>query len=284
MPPRAIPLTLLAMAAFAANSLLCRAALTHTATDPATFTALRLLSGAAATWAIARRGKGTGGSWPSAVALFVYAAGFSFAYVALQAGLGAFLLFASVQATMILAGLLRGERLGPAQWAGLALALGGLFGLLAPGRTAPPLAPALLMLAAGVAWGVYSLRGREAGDPGRATAGNFLRAVPLALALSLFLLPWSRVDAAGAGYAVVSGALGSGLGYAVWYAAMRGLRTTTASAVQLSVPVLAALAGVAVLGEPVTARLLGGSSAILGGLAVILLKPLIRLPAPRGSA
>ncbi|WP_306600290.1 DMT family transporter [Geothrix sp. 21YS21S-2] len=272
MPPRALPLTLLAMAAFAANSLLCRAALTHTATDPATFTALRLLSGAAATWAIARRGKGKGGSWPSAIALFVYAAGFSFAYVALQAGLGAFLLFTAVQATMVLAGLLRGERLGPPQWAGLALALGGLFGLLAPGRTAPPLPAALLMLAAGVAWGVYSLRGREAGDPGRATAGNFLRAVPLALALSLILLPWSRVDAAGAGYAVASGALGSGLGYAVWYAAMRGLRTTTASAVQLSVPVLAALAGVAILGEPVTARLLGGSAAILGGLALILLK------------
>lgn len=284
MSPRAIPLTLLAMAAFAANSLLCRAALTHTAIDPATFTALRLLSGAAATWAIARRGEGSGGSWPSALALLVYAAGFSFAYVALQAGLGAFLLFASVQATMILAGLLRGERLGPAQWAGLALALGGLAALLAPGSTAPPLLPALLMLAAGAAWGVYSLRGREAGDPGRATAGNFLRAAPLALGLSICLLPWARIDAAGAGYAVVSGALGSGLGYAVWYAAMRGLRTTTASAVQLSVPVLAALAGVVVLGEPVTARLLGGSAAILGGLAVILLKPFVKLPAPRGSA
>ena len=281
--PRVALLTALAMAAFAANSLLCRAALRHTAMDPASFTTLRLLAGAGATWALVRSLGGAGGgqaragSWASALALFVYAATFSFAYLTLPAGMGALLLFGAVQATMILYGRWRGERLRPAQGAGLALALLGLLWLLAPGRTAPPLGGALLMLTAGVAWGVYSLRARGAGDPGRATAGNFLRAVPLALGLSLALLPWARLDRAGVVYALLAGGLASGLGYALWYAALGGLKAASAAAVQLSVPVLAALAGVALLGEPVTARLLVASAAVLGGIALVLLQPGERL-------
>ena len=272
--PLAYLATGLAMVAFAGNSLLCRAALRHTAIDPATFTSLRLVSGAASTWLLVRaRGGAVGGSWISALFLFAYAAGFSFAYRSLPAALGAFLLFASVQATMVLAGLRRGERLAGRQWGGLVLALAGLAGLLVPGLTAPPLAASGLMLAAGAAWGCYSLRSRGAGDALGATAGNFLRAAPLALGLSLLGRPWARVDPAGAGLAALSGALASGLGYALWYAAMGRLRATAAATVQLSVPVLTALAGVVLLGEPVTPRLVGASLAILVGLALVLRGP-----------
>ena len=277
-PTRTLALTALAMTAFAGNSLLCRIALKHTSLDAASFTAIRLLSGALVLWLVARRWRGAqsgAGSWPSALALFAYAAGFSFAYVSLPAATGALLLFGAVQATMIGYGLWKGERFRPLQLAGLALAFGGIVGLLLPGLSAPPLAGALLMLGAGVAWGVYSLRGKGAGDPTRVTAGNFLRAVPLALALSLSMLilqGGASLDAAGVGYAVASGALTSGLGYALWYAVLPALKATTAATVQLSVPVLAALGGIAFLGEPVTLRLAMASAAILGGIALVVLQ------------
>ncbi|MCX7257920.1 MAG: DMT family transporter [Polaromonas sp.] len=276
-PARTLLLTALAMTAFAGNSLLCRIALKHTSLDAASFTAIRLLSGALVLWLVARRWRGAqsgAGSWPSALALFAYAAGFSFAYVSLPAATGALLLFGAVQATMIGYGLYKGERFRPPQLVGLALAFGGIVGLLLPGLSAPPLAGALLMLGAGVAWGVYSLRGKGAGDPTRVTAGNFLRAVPLALALSLcmLMLKGASLDAAGVGYAVASGALTSGLGYALWYAVLPALKATTAATVQLSVPVIAALGGIAFLGEPVTLRLALASVAILGGIALVVLQ------------
>jgi drug/metabolite transporter (DMT)-like permease len=277
-PARTLALTALAMTAFAGNSLLCRIALKHTSLDAASFTSIRLLSGALVLWLVARRWRSAqsgAGSWPSALALFAYAAGFSFAYVSLPAATGALLLFGAVQATMIGYGLWKGERFRPLQLAGLALAFGGIVGLLLPGLSAPPLAGALLMLGAGVAWGVYSLRGKGAGDPTRVTAGNFLRAVPLALALSLSMLilkGGASLDAAGVGYAVASGALTSGLGYALWYAVLPALKATTAATVQLSVPVLAALGGIAFLGEPVTLRLAMASAAILGGIALVVLQ------------
>jgi len=269
-------LTSLAMIAFAGNSLLCRAALKHTVIDPATFTSVRLLSGAIALWFIVSMRTGTrarGGSWPSALALFAYAAAFSFAYVDLSAGTGALLLFGAVQATMILFGLSRGERLNRWQAIGLAAALGGLVALLLPGLSAPPPRSAILMVGAGIAWGVYSLRGKGAGDPLAATAGNFLRAVPFAVTLSLALLTMARVDAEGIAYAIASGALTSGIGYAFWYAALRGLKATSAATVQLSVPVIAAIGGVMLLGEPITLRLLGASIAVLGGIALVVLRP-----------
>ena len=271
---RVLLLTLIALVAFAANSILCRLAFERADIDAASFTSIRLLSGALALWlivALRRSANGIGGSWPSATALFVYAAAFSFAYVSLQTGVGALLLFGAVQATMIFSGLRTGERLNGRQGAGLALALGGLGYLMLPGLAAPPLGGSLLMLAAGIAWGVYSLRGRGTADPFGATAGNFLRAAPLGIALSAAALPWLRVDAAGAGYAMLSGALASGAGYAVWYAALRGLAATHAATVQLAVPVIAAAGGTLLLDEPVSLRLALSSTAILGGIALVVL-------------
>jgi drug/metabolite transporter (DMT)-like permease len=268
---RVLWLTALAMGAFAGNSLLCRQALQHTAIDPASFTAVRLISGAAVLWALVRwRGQRSAGDWASATALFVYAAAFSFAYLSLSAGTGALLLFGAVQATMLGWGLWRGQRLGRGQVAGLVLAMGGLTALLLPGVSAPPVTGALLMLAAGAAWGVYSLRGRGAGEPTAVTAGNFLRAAALAVPLGLVALPWATVDPAGLLWALCSGALTSGLGYAVWYAALKGLHPTSSASVQLSVPVLTALGGVAFLSEPVTLRLALCSLAILGGIAWVI--------------
>jgi drug/metabolite transporter (DMT)-like permease len=270
---RIVALTSLAMIAFACNSLLCRMALKHTGIDAATFTSVRLVSGAAVLWLIVRLRPGAaagGGSWPSALALFVYAAGFSFAYVSLSAATGALLLFGAVQATMIGYGFWAGERLQGLQWAGLVLALAGLAGLLSPGLSAPPWPGSLLMLSAGVAWGVYSLRGRGAGDPTKVTAGNFLRAAPIAIALSLATLDHSKLDAAGVGYAIASGAVASGLGYALWYTALPALKATSAATLQLSVPVIAALGGIVFLDEALTLRLVVASAAILGGIALVI--------------
>ena len=271
---RVLALTTLAMLAFAGNSLLCRLALAHTAIDPASFTAIRLVSGAAMLSLAARLrgGPWSGrGNWPSALALLAYAVAFSFAYVGLSAATGALLLFGAVQVTMIGVGLRRGERLHGAQWPGLALALGGLLLLLLPGLTAPPAGRAALMLGAGVGWGVYSLRGQGAGEATLVNAGNFLRAAPAALALALVLSHAARPDPAGVGYAVASGALASGVGYAIWYAALPSLRATTAAVVQLSVPALATVGGALLLGEPVTARVVLASVAILGGIATVVL-------------
>lgn len=267
-------LTLLTMVAFAANSVLCRIALKETRIDPASFTAIRLASGAVVLWVLAstlRRDQAGGGNWLSALALFAYAAGFSFAYVSLSAATGALLLFGAVQATMIGHGIWNGERQTAWQVFGLLLALGGLVGLLLPGLTAPPLIGSALMVVAGIAWGVYSLRGRGAGDPTRVTAGNFVRSVALAALLALLPLARSEWDAAGAGYAVASGAIASGMGYAVWYSVLPALRAVTAATVQLSVPAIAALGGIVFLGETLTARLVLASVATLGGIAMAIL-------------
>ncbi|MBT8071428.1 MAG: DMT family transporter [Gammaproteobacteria bacterium] len=270
---RVISLTTIAMIAFAGNSLLCRQALKHTAIDPASFTAIRLLSGALMLWLVVRvkQGEPAGkGNWLSAMALFAYAAGFSFAYVSLPAASGALILFGAVQATMIGYGVWRGERLKAAQTFGLILAISGLVGLLLPGLSAPPLAGSLLMMAAGIAWGVYSLRGAGGGDPTRVTAGNFMRAVPVTVVLSLLMLSRASIDLAGFWLAVASGALASGLGYAIWYTALPALKNTSAATVQLSVPVIAAVGGILFLDERVTLRLFVASVAILGGIALVI--------------
>jgi drug/metabolite transporter (DMT)-like permease len=261
------------MVAFAGNSLLCRQALHHTGIDAASFTLVRLAAGAAMLALIVRLRDGRlprAGNWPSALALFVYAAGFSFAYLGLPAGTGALLLFGAVQVTMIGAGMLRGARLLPGQWLGLGLALAGLVGLLAPGLSAPPLRPAVLMAVAGAAWGVYSLRGRGGGDPTALTAGNFARASVFALLLGALFWRQAAISRDGLLLAVVSGALTSGVGYAVWYTALRGLAAASAASVQLSVPVLAALGGVILLGEPLTLRLLLAAPPVLGGIALVI--------------
>ena len=272
---RIIVLTSLAMIAFAGNSLLCRVALKHTGIDAASFTTIRLISGAVMLWLVVRvrRGTYTGkGNWLSAFALFAYAAGFSYAYVSLPAATGALLLFGAVQATMIGHGIWKGERLKGLQLVGLMLAFGGLVGLLLPGLSAPPLYGSILMLGAGVAWGIYSLRGKGAGDPTQVTAGNFLRAVPIAAALSGIMFNSASLDNAGFWCAVLSGALASGMGYAIWYTALPALKATHAATVQLSVPVIAAVGGIIFLGEPITLRLVLASTAILGGIVLVILE------------
>ena len=271
---RVVILTMLALAAFSGNSLLCRAALAHTEIDAASFTAIRLLAGAGMLWVLVQmRGSAPSGkgNWLSALALFAYAAGFSFSYVHLTTAAGALILFGAVQTTMIGYGLWVGERMRAPQVLGLALACGGLVWLLMPGLHSPPWVGTVLMLGAGVAWGVYSLRGKGAGDPLQTTAGNFIRAAPMAVILGVASLEHASLDLAGVGYAVVSGALASGLGYAIWYMALPFLKSTTAATVQLSVPVIAALGGVLFLQEPLTLRLLAASVAILGGIALVAL-------------
>lgn len=270
---RIIALTALAMIAFAGNSLLCRAAFTDSSIDAASFTTIRLASGAVALWLIARirSGKDAGtGNWISAFALFAYAAGFSFAYLNLSAATGALLLFGAVQTTMIGHGIWAGEQLSKQQVAGLLLACGGLIGLLLPGLTSPPPFDSVLMLMAGIAWGVYSLRGKGTGHPIRVTAGNFLRALPFAAVLSLFMLPSTQLDKVGVLYAITSGALASGIGYAIWYTALPAMQAAHAATVQLSVPVIAALGGVALLGESITLRLTVAGITILGGIAMVI--------------
>ena len=281
--PRLSILTLLAMLAFAANSVLCRLALKQTTIDAGSFTAIRLVSGAVVLWllvmlrgGIRTRAPVGKGSWPSACALLAYAFGFSFAYVNLSTGTGALLLFGAVQVTMVGHGLRTGEYLGVRQWLGLLLACAGLVVLLLPGVSMPPLGSALLMLGAGVAWGVYSLRGRGEGKPLEATAGNFMRAVPIALLLAACLHRDIALDLAGICYAIASGALASGIGYAIWYSVLPSLKATTAATVQLGVPVIAALAGALLLAEPLTPRLLLAAVAVLGGIVLVMLR---RVPA-----
>ncbi len=273
---RTLLLTGVALVAFAANSVLCRLALGPRRIDPASFAGIRLASGAlmlAAIGAVSRRPAAarSRAGWASATLLFLYAAAFAFAYTSLSAGTGALILFGAVQITMILAALRSGERFRAPEGVGLALALGGLLYLVSPGLAAPSAHGSALMAVAGVSWGVYSLRGRGAGDPLHDTAGNFLRAVPLAAAVCAASLRGAHLSAAGAGLAVASGALASGLGYVVWYAALRGLTAIRAATVQLAVPVLAALGGVAFLAERISLRLVLSAVLILGGVALAVL-------------
>lgn len=273
IPLRFVFLTCLAMLAFAGNSLLCRLALRDTDIDPASFTAIRIVAGAltlAALLYARTRKQAIAGDWHSALALFVYAAAFSLAYVHLQAGVGALLLFGAVQLTMTGWGLVRGERLGTVQTAGLLLAVIGLLILLLPGADAPPLMGGSLMLVSGLAWGVYSLLGRCAGDPLAATAGNFLRATPLSLVLLMPFFGKLSLDYSGLAYALLSGALTSGVGYALWYSALKGLTAIQGSSVQLSVPIIAALAGAMLLGESITLRLVMVAFLTLGGIALVV--------------
>jgi len=267
-------LTAIAMFAFAANSLLCRLALGAGLVDAASFATIRIGAGALALGALVLprlRVQGRPRVDGRAVAgLFAYMIFFAFAYRTLTAGTGALILFGAVQLTMFSVALSRGESFPGRSWAGLALAAGGLVYLVMPGVSAPDPAGALLMATAGIAWGGYSLLGRRAGDPLTATAMNFICSVPLAVACSLLFRADFHVTAMGAGLAVVSGAVASGLGYFVWYAALRGLTAMRAATVQLSVPAIAAFGGVLMLDETVTLRLVLASVATLGGIALVL--------------
>lgn len=269
-----LPLTLAAMTAFAANSLFCRMALGSGEVDAASFTAIRVISGALTLALVMlprwRKGKRGSSDWRAATMLFVYMVFFSFAYLTLSAGTGALLLFAAVQMTMIAAALRAREPFSAQAWLGLAVALSGLVVLLLPGLSAPDPWGAGLMVVAGVAWGFYSLLGRHVADPLEATTSNFILCVPLVIIVSGLFVGDYHLTTRGALLAVASGALASGLGYVTWYAALRGLAANHAATVQLSVPVIAALGGVIFLSEPVTTRLLIASAATLGGIALVL--------------
>jgi drug/metabolite transporter (DMT)-like permease len=282
-------LTAIAMLAFAGNSLLCRMALEGEASiDPTSYTSVRLFSGALVLALLVRlRGTPVGrrahGSWRSAAWLFLYAIACSYAYVTLDTGVGALILFGAVQATMIGAGMLKGERPDGWQWLGIVAALGGLAYLLSPGLTAPSWEGTVLMAGAGIAWGLYSLRGKGARDPLAATADNFLRSLPMAGLLLLILFADLHVRLEGVLLAVLSGAVTSGVGYAIWYAAVRGLSAASAAVVQLSAPVLATYAGVMWLDEALTGRIIIASITILGGIALATRRR-PRVPAPDPAA
>jgi len=270
---RVIVLTSAALIAFASNSILCRAALGQQTIDAASFSTIRLLAGALCLWMLvsARRGwrSAVRGSWASAFLLFLYAIPFSYAFGLLTTGTGSLILFGAVQLTMMAAALSGGERPHARQWVGLVAAIAGLVYLVSPGLAAPSPAGAALMSVAGAAWGVYSLRGRGAADPLGETGGNFARAVPLAVVVSL-LAGDRHVTALGLTLAATSGAVASGLGYVAWYAALPSLSATRAALVQLIVPVLAAFGGLMAMGESLSWRLIGSAILVLGGIAVAL--------------
>jgi drug/metabolite transporter (DMT)-like permease len=263
------------MIAFASNSILNRLALGQGSIDAVSYTTVRLTAGALTLWFISFLQRNTvgprvRGSWISATMLFMYAITFSLAYLSLTAGTGALILFGTVQVTMILVALRSGERPQPLEWLGVLLALGGLVYLVMPGLKAPSLIGSALMIMAGIAWGVYSLRGRGTGSPLADTAGNFIRAVPLIIAVRLVTLSTMQLSQSGILLAVLSGAVASGVGYVIWYAALRGLTATRAAIVQLSVPVIAAWGGVVLLAEDISLRLILAGAFILGGIALAI--------------
>ncbi|QYJ77377.1 DMT family transporter [Shewanella acanthi] len=267
-------LTSLTMLAFACNSILCRLALKDGSIDASSFTAIRLISGALMLSLLSMKDHKVkvSGQWGSALALFSYAAGFSYAYIHMTASMGALLLFAAVQATMIGHGLYNKEKFNQFQWAGLVFAALGLVFLLLPGLSAPPLFSAFLMIVAGISWGIYSIRGKGAKHPIQSSAGNFIRTIPLSLLLLFVLSNPLSVSGNGIVYAILSGALASGVGYAIWYNVLPSLSSSVAATVQLSVPLITAVAGVLFLGESFSLRLLLSSLAILGGITLVVLK------------
>jgi drug/metabolite transporter (DMT)-like permease len=282
-----------ALVAFAANSILCRLALVDGAIDAASFTTIRLVSGALVLGLLLKlppfnKPVKSKGSWFSATILFFYAAAFSFAYNTLSTGTGALILFGAVQLTMLIAALLCGERFRCGESLGVLAAFAGLVYLVLPGVTAPSLSGSLLMTGAGIAWGIYSLKGRGSAAPLADTTGNFTRSLPFVAALSFFFLREIHVTFTGALLAVLSGGLASGLGYAVWYAALQGMTSIRASIVQLAVPVLAALGGVLFLSEVITLRLIVATLAILGGVGLAVAgrgsDPLFGAAPPEGSS
>ena len=273
MKANTLILTAAAMVAFAANSVLCRLALGAGLIDAASFATVRTISGAVMLGAILilrRKPVTAKPDWRSVSTLYLYMVFFAFAYLSLSAGTGALILFGAVQLTMFTVALRSGEHFSPASWAGLVLAIAGLVYLVSPGLTAPDPLGAALMTVAGISWGFYSLVGRSAGDPTEATAHNFLYAVPLVVITNLVFITQFEATTGGIAYAVASGAVASGIGYAIWYAALKGLTGTAAATVQLSVPVIAAVGGVLLLSEAVTLRLVVASAATLGGVAMVL--------------
>lgn len=271
---RTVTLTTLALFSFAANSVLCRLALAEEAIDAASFTGIRILAGAAVLIIIIRAKhrkadtQKVSGSWAASLMLCLYAVTFSYAYITLDTATGALILFGAVQITMILLAIVAGERLQRREWLGLFIAFAGFVTLVLPGVTAPSVAGFLLMAAAGIAWGGYTLKGRRSTQPLLDTGWNFIRALPCVAVLALVALPQSSLTATGVLLAALSGGIASGVGYTIWYAALNGLSASQAATVQLLVPVIAAAGGVVIVSEPLTLRLVLASTLILGGIAL----------------
>jgi drug/metabolite transporter (DMT)-like permease len=281
-PLKIITSTVFALLAFAANSVLCRLALADNAIDAGNFTVIRLLSGIVVLFVLmqlsnkinntASNAKSKSkGSWLAALMLFIYAIAFSFGYISLDTGTGALILFGAVQITMIIASVVFGNKLHLSEWLGLAIAFAGFVYLILPDLTTPSLMGFVLMSISGMAWGFYTLIGRASNNPLNDTAFNFLRTVPLLLALLFFGLNESHITSTGVIFAVLSGALASGIGYFIWYIALGGLSVTQAAVVQLFVPIIAAIGGVLFTSEVITLRLLASSALVLGGILMVIL-------------
>ena len=280
---RTIALTAVAMVAFAANSVLARLAFATAGAEPLSYTGLRLIAGAvtlAILLLVRDRRLVVAGSWRGAAALFGYAILFSIAYILLGAGTGALILFASVQIGILGWAVFKGDRPSPLEWLGLALAFGGLVYLVSPGLVAPNAIGTALMVVAGLCWAAYTLIGRGSTSPLADTAGNFIRTLPLALVLVAAGLALQIPSPRAAAYAIASGALASGVGYAIWYAVLPQLTRTRAAIVQLTVPAIAAAGGVLLIGEPLTPRLVIATLAIIGGVAFALVVADRRRTAP----
>ena len=268
--------TVLALIAFAANSVLCRSALGENLIDPASFTSIRLLSGGVMLMVILQfnrknKSSSTKGSWLASIMLFLYAAAFSFAYITLDTGTGALILFAAVQITMILVSIVSGNKLHATEWIGLTIAFIGFVYLILPGITTPSAAGFSLMTIAGIAWGFYTIKGQGSKNPLFDTAYNFSRSILFILILMIITFQFSHVSSKGILLAMISGGITSGIGYTVWYVALGGLSITQAAVVQLSVPVIASLGGVVFVSEQITLRYILASLLILGGILIVVL-------------
>jgi len=268
--------TLVSLFAFAGNSVLCRLALGEEAIDAASFTSIRLLSGIIFLAVLLKLTSGADsssskGSWSASLMLFIYAVAFSFAYVSLETGTGALILFGLVQMTMISIGLYQGNKLHAMEWFGVLLAFSGLVYLMMPGLGAPSLDGFILMAVAGIAWGMYTLAGKGSTNPIHDTAYNFYRTLPFVFVLTLVTFQQAELSNKGILLAILSGALASGLGYAIWYMALKGLSGTQAAVVQLFVPVIAAIGGVVFADEAFSLRLALSALLILGGILAVVL-------------
>ena len=272
---RTISFTVLALIAFAANSVLCRLALGDRTIDASSFTVIRLLSGAIVLFLIIKiKNKSevsTKGSWSASLMLFLYAITFSFAYITLDTGTGALILFGSVQITMIFLSILSGNRLHVTEWLGVMVSFLGFVYLVLPGITTPSMFGFMLMTVAGIAWGIYTLKGKGSTNPVIDTAYNFLRTIPFVIILAVLAFNKMSYSSTGILLAVLSGAIASGIGYAIWYSALRGLSTVQAAVVQLLVPVIAAFGGVIFVSEAITLRLTVSAMLILGGILLVVL-------------
>ena len=275
---KTVVFTLLALIAFAANSVICRAALKEKLIDPGAFTVIRLVSGAAVLILLVyfrhlkKNTKRSKGSWISAFMLFMYAAAFSFAYVSLDTATGALIIFGTVQITMITYALFKGYKMQGTEWLGMFLAFLGFAYLMLPGAQAPPILGAIIMTVSGIGWGMYSVLGKKSKNPLEDTAYNFLRSIPFLLFILYFLLNEQNYAVEGILLALLSGIVTSGLGYTIWYMALKGLTTIQASIVQLSVPVLAGIGGFLFLNEVISLRLWLSALLILGGILLLNIK------------